>query len=162
MTLHMLKCGPLSQTWMTPLCPSIPFGCEAVPTLCAELASQPQFCYLAILSRWFLGLFFTVIISGLNQFFSFRCECAGRRPAPIISRQSAPPPHFIFPFADPAVTITALIAQLLSLPVGKLFELTLPTKVFRLFGYEVRAALAPTFLLRPRLSHIPQLPLVLI
>ncbi|KAF8315052.1 OPT-domain-containing protein [Clavulina sp. PMI_390] len=58
---------------------------------------------------WFIGIFFTIIISGLNQFFSFRY---------------------------PAVTITALIAQLLSMPFGRLFELILPTRVFRVLGYE--------------------------
>lgn len=40
---------------------------------------------------------------------------------------------------DPSVTITSLIAQLLALPFGKLLELLLPTRQFRIFGYKVRS-----------------------
>ncbi|EJT99866.1 OPT oligopeptide transporter [Dacryopinax primogenitus] len=58
---------------------------------------------------WFLGLLFTIVISGLNQFFSLRI---------------------------PSVTITALVAQLVALPCGKFLERTLPTRKFHTFGYE--------------------------
>ncbi|KAF8342569.1 OPT oligopeptide transporter [Cantharellus anzutake] len=56
---------------------------------------------------WILGLLFTIIIAGLNQFFSLRY---------------------------PSVTITALIAQLLALPCGKVMELVLPTTEFKILG----------------------------
>jgi len=57
---------------------------------------------------WFLGLLYTILISGLNQFFSMRY---------------------------PSVVITGITAQLTSLPLGKLLERTLPTTRFRTFGF---------------------------
>ncbi|KAB5593002.1 OPT oligopeptide transporter [Ceratobasidium theobromae] len=57
---------------------------------------------------WFLGLIFTVLIAGLNQFFTMRY---------------------------PSVQITALVAQLVALPAGKLLEKTLPRTHFTTFGY---------------------------
>ncbi|KAH7330722.1 OPT oligopeptide transporter protein-domain-containing protein [Rhizoctonia solani] len=57
---------------------------------------------------WFLGLIFTVLIAGLNQFFSMRY---------------------------PSVQITALVAQLVALPAGKLLEKTLPRAHITTFGY---------------------------
>lgn len=50
---------------------------------------------------WFIGLIFTIVISGLNQFFYFRY---------------------------PSVTITALVAQLVAFPIGKAMAKVLPTK----------------------------------
>ncbi|QRW19651.1 OPT oligopeptide transporter protein [Rhizoctonia solani] len=60
---------------------------------------------------WFLGLIFTVLIAGLNQFFSMRCK------------------------SHPSVQITALVAQLVALPAGKLLEKTLPRAHITTFGY---------------------------
>lgn len=60
------------------------------------------------LCRWFLGLFFTILISGLNQIFAMRY---------------------------PAVFISGLVAQLVSLPLGKLLERILPSTRFNTFGY---------------------------
>ncbi|KAG9102178.1 hypothetical protein FS749_013381 [Ceratobasidium sp. UAMH 11750] len=57
---------------------------------------------------WFLGLIFTVLIAGLNQFFSMRY---------------------------PSVQITALVAQLVALPAGKLLEKVLPRAHITTFGY---------------------------
>ncbi|KAG8706561.1 hypothetical protein FRC09_002348 [Ceratobasidium sp. 395] len=57
---------------------------------------------------WFLGLIFTVLIAGLNQFFSMRY---------------------------PSVQITALVAQLVALPAGKLLEKLLPRAHITTFGY---------------------------
>lgn len=57
---------------------------------------------------WFLGLFYTILISGLNQFFSLRY---------------------------PSVFITAVVAQLTALPLGKGLEYLLPTTRFNTFGY---------------------------
>ncbi|KZO90436.1 OPT oligopeptide transporter [Calocera viscosa TUFC12733] len=56
---------------------------------------------------WFLGIVFTVVISGLNQFFGFRY---------------------------PSVTITSLVAQLVALPLGKILEKILPTREFTTLG----------------------------
>lgn len=58
---------------------------------------------------WFLGLFATILISGLNQFFALRY---------------------------PSVFVTGIVAQLVSLPAGKLLERILPTTVFNTFGYK--------------------------
>ncbi|KZP32187.1 OPT oligopeptide transporter [Athelia psychrophila] len=57
---------------------------------------------------WTLGLFYTVVISALNQFFSMRY---------------------------PSVVITGIAAQLTSLPLGKFMARYLPTTRFRTFGY---------------------------
>ncbi|PFH50769.1 hypothetical protein AMATHDRAFT_3624 [Amanita thiersii Skay4041] len=57
---------------------------------------------------WFLGIIFTILISGLNQVFSMRY---------------------------PSVFITGIVVQLISLPAGKLLELILPTTRFNSFGY---------------------------
>jgi OPT family small oligopeptide transporter len=57
---------------------------------------------------WFLGLFFTIFISGLNQLFDLRY---------------------------PSVTLTGIVAQLTALPMGKGLAKILPTKRFRTFGY---------------------------
>ncbi|KAF9458343.1 glutathione transporter [Collybia nuda] len=57
---------------------------------------------------WFLGIFFTIAVSGLNQLFSMRY---------------------------PSVYITGIVAQLMSLPMGKGLEKILPTTIFRTFGY---------------------------
>ncbi|KAH8113799.1 OPT oligopeptide transporter [Phellopilus nigrolimitatus] len=57
---------------------------------------------------WFIGILFTVLISGLNQFFSMRY---------------------------PSVFISGLVSQLIALPVGKAFERFLPTKRFNTLGY---------------------------
>jgi OPT family small oligopeptide transporter len=56
---------------------------------------------------WTLGLFFTVFVSGLNQFFSLRF---------------------------PAVLITGIVVQLASLPLGKFLASILPRTRFRLFN----------------------------
>ncbi|TFK41282.1 OPT oligopeptide transporter [Crucibulum laeve] len=57
---------------------------------------------------WFLGLIFTILVSGLNQVFSMRF---------------------------PSVYITGVVAQLVSLPLGKGLEKILPTTRFNTFGY---------------------------
>ncbi|KAG8963485.1 hypothetical protein FRC03_002954 [Tulasnella sp. 419] len=57
---------------------------------------------------WFLGIIFTILIAGMNQFFSLRY---------------------------PSVQITALVAQLIALPCGRLLERILPTRQFNTFGY---------------------------
>ncbi|GAB1523887.1 hypothetical protein RhiTH_007038 [Rhizoctonia solani] len=74
---------------------------------------------------WFLGLIFTVLIAGLNQFFSMRCK--SRLFIYIIYSHDFPP--------DPSVQITALVAQLVALPAGKLLEKTLPRAHITTFGY---------------------------
>ncbi|GLA35576.1 hypothetical protein AnigIFM63309_011421 [Aspergillus niger] len=56
---------------------------------------------------WFLGVVFTLLGTGVNQFFSMRY---------------------------PSVTITSLVAQLLSYPVGCFFAKALPIMKVRLFG----------------------------
>ncbi|KAJ9409496.1 hypothetical protein DTO045G8_2851 [Paecilomyces variotii] len=56
---------------------------------------------------WFLGVVFTLVGTGINQFFSMRY---------------------------PSVTITSLVAQLVSYPVGCMLAKSLPLKTFRLFG----------------------------
>ncbi|RDW65607.1 putative isp4 protein-1 [Coleophoma crateriformis] len=57
---------------------------------------------------WFLGIVFTMLGSGINQFFSMRY---------------------------PSVTITSLVAQLLSFPLGCFLAHALPVKTFRVFGH---------------------------
>ncbi|THU91639.1 OPT oligopeptide transporter [Dendrothele bispora CBS 962.96] len=57
---------------------------------------------------WFLGIFFTCVVTGLNQFFGTRY---------------------------PSVYITGIVVQLVSLPFGKLLERILPTYEFNTFGY---------------------------
>ncbi|KAJ7727926.1 OPT oligopeptide transporter protein-domain-containing protein [Mycena metata] len=57
---------------------------------------------------WFLGLFFTVLLAGINQVFEYRA---------------------------PSVFITAIVGQLVSLPAGKFLEWVLPTRQFKTLGY---------------------------
>ncbi|KAM5532784.1 hypothetical protein V8D89_013581 [Ganoderma adspersum] len=57
---------------------------------------------------WFLGITLSVLLSGLNHFFTSRW---------------------------PSVAISALIAQLVALPAGKFLEWALPTTKFRTFGF---------------------------
>ncbi|KAF8139975.1 OPT oligopeptide transporter [Boletus edulis] len=57
---------------------------------------------------WFLGLFYTLVLSALNQLFSLRY---------------------------PSITITGIIAQLTALPLGKALERALPTTQFHTLGY---------------------------
>ncbi|KAI0757331.1 OPT oligopeptide transporter [Daedaleopsis nitida] len=57
---------------------------------------------------WFLGITISVILSGLNHFFTSRW---------------------------PSVVISALIAQLVALPAGKLLEYILPKTRFNTFGF---------------------------
>ncbi|KAK0566506.1 hypothetical protein OC861_003196 [Tilletia horrida] len=52
---------------------------------------------------WFIGLIFTILLSGLNQFFSYRY---------------------------PSVFISSLVAQLVAFPFGVFLAKVLPTKVF--------------------------------
>ncbi|KAF4541792.1 putative small oligopeptide opt family protein [Lasiodiplodia theobromae] len=56
---------------------------------------------------WVIGLIFTTIGSGLNMLFNLR---------------------------NPSITITSIVAQLLSYPIGKLWEKTMPSRQFNLFG----------------------------
>lgn len=62
------------------------------------------------LRAWLLGLVFTVLGTGINQFFSMRY---------------------------PSVTISSLVAQLLAYPAGRALAHLLPVTSFRLFGREV-------------------------
>ncbi|OCB84030.1 OPT oligopeptide transporter [Sanghuangporus baumii] len=57
---------------------------------------------------WFIGILFTIIISGVNQFFSMRY---------------------------PSVFVSGLVAQLVAMPIGKAFERFLPTTRFNTFGF---------------------------
>ncbi|KAI0080041.1 OPT oligopeptide transporter [Panus rudis PR-1116 ss-1] len=57
---------------------------------------------------WFIGIVMTIVMSGFNHVMSLRW---------------------------PAVGISPLVIQLVTLPVGKLFEYTLPTRQFNTFGY---------------------------
>ncbi|KAF9352541.1 hypothetical protein BGX34_012103 [Mortierella sp. NVP85] len=57
---------------------------------------------------WFLGIFFTIVLAFVNQFFWFR---------------------------DNPLTIRVMVAQLLAYPLGKLMARVLPTHTFSLFGY---------------------------
>ncbi|KAF1982642.1 small oligopeptide transporter, OPT family [Aulographum hederae CBS 113979] len=61
------------------------------------------------LRAWMIGLLFTTIGSGLNMLFSLR---------------------------SPQITITSIVAQLVSYPVGMFCAKVLPTKKFRTFGLE--------------------------
>ncbi|KAF2141064.1 uncharacterized protein K452DRAFT_327313 [Aplosporella prunicola CBS 121167] len=56
---------------------------------------------------WVIGLLFTMIGSGLNMLFSLR---------------------------NPSITISSLVAQLVSYPVGKLWEKCMPDRQFNVFG----------------------------
>ncbi|KAJ6596670.1 OPT oligopeptide transporter [Mycena sp. CBHHK59/15] len=55
---------------------------------------------------WFLGIFFTVLLSGINQVFEYRA---------------------------PSVFITGIVGQLVSLPAGKFLEWALPKQKFKTF-----------------------------
>ncbi|KAJ6543915.1 OPT oligopeptide transporter [Mycena capillaripes] len=57
---------------------------------------------------WFLGLFFTVLLAGLNQVFEYR---------------------------SPSVFITGIVGQLVSLPAGKFLDWALPTRSFKTMNY---------------------------
>ncbi|KAF9306152.1 hypothetical protein BGZ74_007354 [Mortierella antarctica] len=56
---------------------------------------------------WFLGIFFTVVLAFVNQFFWFR---------------------------DNPLTIRVMVAQLLAYPLGTLMARILPTRTFSVFG----------------------------
>src|SRR5580698_2838334 len=75
---------------------------------------------------WLLGIFYTVVVSGLNQFFSFRCMWFSFRISCVIS-------HLVH--VDPSVFITGIVAQLTALPLGKGLQYILPTTRFNTFGY---------------------------
>ncbi|KAE9409309.1 OPT oligopeptide transporter [Gymnopus androsaceus JB14] len=57
---------------------------------------------------WFLGIVFSILVSGVNQFFSARY---------------------------PSIYISGIVVQLVVLPFGKLLEKILPTHRFNTFGY---------------------------
>ncbi|KAG7098938.1 hypothetical protein E1B28_000828 [Marasmius oreades] len=57
---------------------------------------------------WFLGIVFSILVAGLNTLFNFRY---------------------------PSVYISSVVVQLITLPLGKLFEHVLPTIQFNTFGY---------------------------
>ncbi|KAL5518599.1 hypothetical protein ACEPAH_282 [Sanghuangporus vaninii] len=57
---------------------------------------------------WFLGILITLVVSGVNQFFSMRY---------------------------PTVYVSGIVAQLVALPCGKFLERVLPSTRFRTFGY---------------------------
>ncbi|KAF9958302.1 hypothetical protein BGZ72_000614 [Mortierella alpina] len=58
---------------------------------------------------WFLGIFFTIVLAFVNQFFWFR---------------------------DNPLTIRVLVAQLLAYPLGRILARILPTRTFSIFGYK--------------------------
>ncbi|KAG0358054.1 hypothetical protein BGZ54_000077 [Gamsiella multidivaricata] len=58
---------------------------------------------------WSLGIFFTVVLAFVNQFFWFR---------------------------DNPLTIRVMVAQLLAYPLGKLMARVLPTRTFPFFGHK--------------------------
>ncbi|KAF8649748.1 hypothetical protein AX16_005518 [Volvariella volvacea WC 439] len=58
---------------------------------------------------WFLGIFFVILVSGMNQVFSMRY---------------------------PSIFITGIVAQLIALPLGKGLEKILPTTKFNIFGWK--------------------------
>ncbi|KAJ7771028.1 OPT oligopeptide transporter protein-domain-containing protein [Mycena maculata] len=57
---------------------------------------------------WFLGIFLTILLAGVNQVFEYR---------------------------SPSVFITSVVGQLISLPMGKFLEWSLPSRQFKTFGY---------------------------
>jgi OPT family small oligopeptide transporter len=57
---------------------------------------------------WFIGIIFVLLVSGLNQVFSMRY---------------------------PSIWVTGIVAQLVSLPIGRGFAAVLPTRRFKTFGY---------------------------
>ncbi|KAJ7693632.1 glutathione transporter [Mycena rosella] len=57
---------------------------------------------------WFLGIFLTIALAGVNQGFEYRA---------------------------PSVFITGIIGQLISLPMGKFLEWALPSTQFKTFNY---------------------------
>ncbi|KAH8110780.1 OPT oligopeptide transporter [Phellopilus nigrolimitatus] len=63
---------------------------------------------VSTIRSWVIGLIFTIVISGLNQFFYFRY---------------------------PSVSIGNLVAQLLSFPVGRLWARVVPN--FSIFGHQL-------------------------
>ncbi|KAI5123200.1 hypothetical protein M0805_003967 [Coniferiporia weirii] len=63
---------------------------------------------VSTIRSWTIGLVFTIVISGLNQFFSFRY---------------------------PSVTVGNLVAQLLSFPVGRLWARVVPN--VSIFGHQL-------------------------
>ena len=58
---------------------------------------------------WVLGMIFTTLGSGINMLFSMR---------------------------SPSLTITSLVAQLVSWPIGHAWYLVMPSRKFRTFGKE--------------------------
>ncbi|EJD53618.1 OPT oligopeptide transporter [Auricularia subglabra TFB-10046 SS5] len=60
------------------------------------------------LRAWVIGIIWAIVVPGLNQFFFFRY---------------------------PSVTITGLVAQLLSFPMGRFWAYAMPN--FKIFGHEV-------------------------
>ncbi|KAJ7784098.1 OPT oligopeptide transporter protein-domain-containing protein [Mycena metata] len=57
---------------------------------------------------WFLGIFLTILLAGVNQIFEYRA---------------------------PSVFITGIVGQLISLPMGKFLEWVLPTRQFKTMNY---------------------------
>ncbi|KAJ7759494.1 hypothetical protein B0H16DRAFT_592751 [Mycena metata] len=65
---------------------------------------------VATLRAWTLGILWAILIPGLNQFFFFRY---------------------------PAVTVTSIVPQLLTFPLGRLWARLLPNVTLNLFGVRV-------------------------
>lgn len=75
---------------------------------------------------WVMGIFYTILISALNQFFSMRCKLT-------FSHRSWF--RLLKLLSDPSIIITGIIAQLTALPLGKGMERVLPTTRFNTMGY---------------------------
>ncbi|KAJ7506577.1 OPT oligopeptide transporter protein-domain-containing protein [Mycena galericulata] len=57
---------------------------------------------------WFLGIILTILLAGINQVFEYRA---------------------------PSIFITSIVGQLISLPMGKFLEWTLPSRQFKTLNY---------------------------
>jgi OPT family oligopeptide transporter len=112
------KSVPLSRVSMTHSCPSIHSACmfNDISTLSRTLT---------LLNRWFLGVFYTILISALNQFFSFRCK----------SHKPVSQHRCLIRSSDPSVYLTGIVVQLTTLPLGKGLGAVLPTTRYNTFGY---------------------------
>lgn len=73
-----------------------------------------------------MGVFFVILVTGLNQIFGMRCKFS----LPSFNCQQA-----FSIIADPSVYITGIVIQLISLPIGKGLEKFVPTTRFNTFGH---------------------------
>lgn len=111
-----------SRTLTILLCPLIPSGCMSIYVSHMHISDVSDY-----LTRWFIGIIITIVMSSFNHVMSLRCTYFES-----LFRNS----FILTSTLGPSVGISPLVVQLIALPIGKLFEWVLPTTKFNTLGYQ--------------------------